>query len=398
MSSKWLKYALPVAVLVVGVGGMSAIQGMGNHQEEKEEVDVRPTVSIESLQPQFHQVQITGHGEVRPVESTMLSAQVSGEVIKWHPNFVAGGLVKRGEVLFEIEKDSYQVALLQAQSTLANAKAALIEEQGRGDVAKREAKTLPDSKVTDLYLRKPQLLSAQAAVKLAEASVKLAQRDLANCTVIAPYDALVVSRDLGTGQFVSTGMNIGQIYNIETAEITFPIAGFDHSFLPESIRGTKAEISTQGTFAYSRPGVIVRDTGVVDKNTRMSHLVVQIDDPYSLKHNLPKVLFGSYVQISFDGQGLNGIYRLPQELVSNNSVWVLNEENKLESKQVGVLREEGKYFLINNGLTQNDKLVTTVPEYPQIGMEVKVAGDNIAADQADGTNLASPALAQSHND
>jgi len=398
MSSKWLKIALPIVVLVGGVGGMSAIQGMGKHQEEKEEVDVRPTVSVETLQPQFHQVQITGHGEVRPVESTMLSAQVSGEVVKWHPNFVAGGLVKRGEVLFEIEKDSYEVALLQAQSTLASTKSALIEEQGRADVAKREAKTLPNSKVTDLYLRKPQLLSAQAAVKLAEASVKLAKRDLANCTVVAPYDALVVSRNLGTGQFISTGMNIGEIYNIEMAEITFPIAGFDHSFLPESIRGTKAEVSTQGTFAYSRPGTIVRDTGIVDTDTRMSHLVVQIEDPYSLAHNLPKVLFGSFVQVSFDGQGLNDVFRLPQELVSNNSVWVLGDENKLQSKRVQVLREEGKYFLINNGLASNDKLIVTVPEYPQVGMEVKIAGENIAADQVESSNLASPAVAQSSND
>jgi len=395
MSSKWLKILLPVAVIGVGVVGMGAIKSMGQQEEEKEEVDVRPTVSVEKLQPQFHQVKITGHGEVRPVENTMLSAQVSGEVVKWHPNFVAGGLVKRGEVLFEIEKDSYEVALLQAKSSLANAQAALIEEQGRADVAKREAKTLDKAKVTDLYLRKPQLLSAKSAVKLAEASVKLAQRDLNNCTVIAPYDALVINRNLGTGQFVSTGANIGEIYNIETAEITFPIAGFDHSFLPNSIQGAKAQISTQGNFAYSRPGTIVRDTGIVDKNTRMSHLVVQVEDPYSLKNNLPKMLFGSYVEVSFDGQLLNDIYRLPQELVSNSNVWVLGDENKLQSKRVQVLREEGKYFLINSGLSNSDQLVTTVPEYPQIGMEVKIAGENIAADSSGESNIVAPAAAQS---
>ena len=64
---------------------------------------------------------------------------MSGEVDSLHPNFVAGGLVKRGDVLFTIEKDAYEAALWQAESELSRAQAALIEEQARSDVAKREA-------------------------------------------------------------------------------------------------------------------------------------------------------------------------------------------------------------------------------------------------------------------
>ncbi|MCG6291149.1 hypothetical protein K6U61_09505, partial [Vibrio vulnificus] len=67
------------------------------------------------------------------------------------------------------------------------------------------------------------------------------------------------------------------------------------------------------------------------------------------------------------------IYRLPQELVSNRTVWVVNEENQLYPRTVNVLRSEGEFVLISEGIEQSDKLVLTVPEYPQKGMSVKLS-------------------------
>jgi len=71
---------------------------------------------------------------------------------------------------------------------------------------------------------------------------------------------------------------------------------------------------------------------------------------------------------------LNNIYRLPQSLVNNQTVWIVNENQELEPRKVTVVREEGEYFYISSGLNADDKLVTTLPEYPQKGMQVKVAG------------------------
>lgn len=374
MNKKWIKVVAPIALVIIGVVGMNVIGASGEEPEEKEAVDTRPTVQIKEVMTLDHQVVITGHGEVKPLETTELSAQVSGEVTSWHPNFVAGGLVKRGDVLFEIEKDTYQAALSQAEAQLSQAKATLIEEQGRADVAKREAKTLPNTKVTDLYLRKPQLMSAKAQVKSAQASLRLAKRDLNNCTVVAPYDALIVARNLGVGQFVSMGSKVAQLHNIEVAEVVFPIAGFDSAFLPENLMGLDANVATEGRYSLSRPATIVRDLGLIDTDTRMSNIVVRVEDPYSMKSNLPKLMFGHYVNVTFKGQKLNSVYRLSQDLVANNAVWIVGDENKLDRKDVEVLREEGEFFVLGKGLSESDKVVLTLPEYPQKGMEVKIAG------------------------
>lgn len=376
MQTKILKIILPLVMLAAGGMGTVAINALATEPDEKELVDTRPVVEVETAFALDHQVVINSYGEVKPFESTQLSVQVSGEVTAWHPNFVSGGIVARGDVLMEIEKDNYEAAVLQAEADLSRAQATLIEEQAQADVAADEAKRFPNRKHTDLFLRKPQVLSAQAGVKSARAALKRAQRDLANCEVRAPYDALVISRDVGLGQFVSTGSPVATLNGVEYAEVVIPIAGFDSAFLPERITGLTATIKQTGLNGFTRQAVVHRDLGVVDRDTRMVNLVVRIQDPYGLKTRQPQVKFGSYVQVTFGGKTLSRIYRLQQDLVNDQTIWLLNADNQLEPRKVTVIREEGTYFYVSTGLSDNEKIVTTVPEYPQKGMTVKVAGED----------------------
>ncbi|WP_442960365.1 efflux RND transporter periplasmic adaptor subunit [Pseudoalteromonas sp. CNAT2-18] len=369
---KKLLVALGV-VLVTGLAG-AAVMVSAKKPDETKQVDTRPVVEVEQLAANDHQVLLSTYGEVRPLESTQLAAQVTGEVVSWNERFVAGGIVERGELLFTIEKDNYEAAVLQAEAELARAQAALIEEQAQQDVAKDEAARTPGVKRSALFLREPQVLSAKAAVKSAEAALKRAQRDLDNCEVRAPYDALVISRNVGQGQFVSLGSQVAELNNIETAEVIVPVAGFDSAFLPQRVAGTPATIIREGLNGFTRSAVIDRDLGVVDSATRMSNLVVRVNDPYAMHGQLPKLKFGSYVQVQFAGQTLKEIFRLPQELVNNQTVWVVNKDNLLQPRQVKVVREEDEFFLISGGLDADDRVVVTLPEYPQEGMEVRIAG------------------------
>jgi multidrug efflux system membrane fusion protein len=373
MNNTLLKIVVPLALIGISVGGFMFVNANVAEEPDKEAVDTRPTVKVETILAQDHQVMITSFGEVRALENTMLAAQVSGEVMSWHENFVPGGLIVRGDVLFSIEKDTYEAALLQAEAELSNAQALLIEEQARAKVAKQEAKNLPKKSVSDLYLRKPQVLSAEASVKSAQARIKIAQRDLDNCDIRAPYDALVITRDIGVGQYVNQGATVAEISNIENAEIVFPIAGFDREFLPADIRGAEALIINKGLNTFTRNGKIARDLGVIDSETRMSQLIIRIEDPYSLKSEMPVLKFGSYVEVNFAGTTLQQSYKLPQDLVTNKTIWIVNAEQQLEPRKVVVLREEDEYFIIGEGITEQDKLVTTIPEYPQKGMQVKIA-------------------------
>ncbi|MBE4577604.1 efflux transporter periplasmic adaptor subunit [Vibrio navarrensis] len=372
MLHKSVRWLVPVALLGSSYLGYQAIAAHGPVVEEKKVESKQPTVEVAGLFPTNHRVLITSHGELVPFEATRLSAQVSGEVTSWHANFVSGGIVKRGEVLFTIESDNYEAAVLQAEAALASAQATLIEERAKAKVAEKQASKLSDKQVSDLYLRKPQLLSAEAQVKSAQAALKRAKRDLQNCKVIAPYDALVVSRNLGVGQFISAGSEVAVLNNIEAGEIHLPIAGFDSAFLPEKLSDLNALVTLDGIQKTQREGKVVRDQGLIDSATRMTNVVVRISDPYGINSKQPAIKFGSYVEVNFAGKELKHIYRLPQELVNNRTVWVVNENNELQPRTVNVLRAEGEFMLIAEGIEQSDQLVLTVPEYPQKGMTVKL--------------------------
>ncbi|MBU2880280.1 MULTISPECIES: efflux RND transporter periplasmic adaptor subunit [Aliiglaciecola] len=375
MNNTWIRALLFIGVVGLGIGAMIIIGASGKEEPAEEKVDTRPLVNIIPAESMNYQVLIHSFGEVTPLESTNLSAQVSGEVTSWNPKFVAGGLVKRGEVLFSIEKDTYEAALLQAEAEYTQAQAALIEEQARAEVAKQEAKNFPSSQVSDLYLRKPQVMSAQAALKSAQARMKIAQRDLDNCEVTAPYDALVIERSIGLGEYISSGTQAGTLNSIEAAEILFPIAGFDSAFLPTNLENQDAVVIIKGAKTFTRVGKIARDTGVIDQSTRMSHIVVRIDDPYGLKSQVPALKFGSYVEVNISGQVLENVYRLQQDLVTNKTVWVVDKDNRLQPKPVEIIREEGAHFILKSGLDNQDRVVTTIPEYPQKNMEVRLSSD-----------------------
>lgn len=365
---QWKKIALPIVILAAGFAGMTLIASAGDKEEEPEVVDTRPTVTISELQAEDYAVTLNSYGEITPLESTMLAAQVSGEVTSWNPDFVPGGLVRRGEILFSIEKDAYEAALLQAEANLSSAQAQLIQEQAQANVAEREAAGMSKSRVTDLYLRKPQLLSAQAAVKSAEAMLRIAKRDLDNCEVRAPYDALIVSREIGTGDYVTPGTVAATLNNVETAEITFPVAGFDQSFLPVRVTGLDATVTVD---KRTIPAKLHRDLGIVDQSTRMSHLVARIDDPYGVRSGKALIKFGSFANISFNGKTLENVFRIPQELVNNKRIWLVSEDATLQSEIVEIVREQDDFYFVR-GNFDGLQLVTSPPEYPLNGMAVKV--------------------------
>tara|TARA_B100000446_G_scaffold66954_2_gene63524 strand:- start:2135 stop:3289 length:1155 start_codon:yes stop_codon:yes gene_type:complete len=372
---KLMKFVLPAAILVGGYLVMKGIEVSAADVKADAPIDTRPTVTVLSLTPETIAVTLSSYGEVNPLESTNLAAQVAGEVESWNPNFVAGGIVRRGDVLFTIEKDAYEAALLLAEANLSSAKAQLIQEEAQAEVARLEAKTMPDARVTDLYLRKPQVMSAQAAVKSAEAQLKIAARDLDNCEVRAPYDALIVSRDISKGDYVTQGMKTAVINNVEFAEVTFPVAGFDRQFVGADIIGSPATLELDAPLKTHITATIHRDTGIIDSTTRMTHFVARIDDPYALNGDKTVVKFGSYGTVVFKGKALENVYRIPQTLITSRKIWTLDEDNNLVAQPVEVIREDGTDFLIRGNFNAKS-VVMSLPEYPQEGMPVKVIASN----------------------
>src|SRR5207249_8944303 len=58
------------------------------------------------------------------------------------------------------------------------------------------------------------LHQAQAAVKISEGALKKAQVDLARCTIYAPIDGIVISRNVNVGQTVAASLSAPTLFVI----------------------------------------------------------------------------------------------------------------------------------------------------------------------------------------
>ena len=111
-------------------------------------------------------------GGVEPAQEIVLSPRVAGQVIELSPEFLPGGMVRRGDTLLRIDPVDFENTLSIRKTDLQRAEASLEIEEGRQDLARKELDLLGetiDETNRALALREPQLRSMQAQVRAAEA-------------------------------------------------------------------------------------------------------------------------------------------------------------------------------------------------------------------------------------
>jgi len=366
---------IPIAILAIGIATFVGFSSMKKPPEEKAEVDNTPIVAVESISVMPMTLEVSSYGVVEPKYETTIVAQVSGEVVELSEKFVRGGLVKKGQLLARIDPNDYHAALIDAQANMASARAALETEVAQGKVAEKEWQQITDTSPTELSLRKPQLAQELANVKSAQAAILRAERNLQRTEIRAPYDAMINSRTIGLGSFVGVGSEIGMLLGTAIAEVRLPVADNQLQYLID--QGLKSTVNLSGTFAGEElqwQAEIVRSEGVVDDNSRMTYLVAEIQDPYYLnhsnkEHDLP-LRFGSYVKAKILGINIEQASTVPQYLVINDQVALLDSESKLHYAAVNIIRQEGGNVVINKGLIDGDKLIVSSLDYPVEGMKL----------------------------
>ena len=374
---------LPFVVLSVAVLLFFVFASMKKPPAEKPKVDNRPVVVVEEVKPIDYTHTINAYGLVTGKYETELVAQVSGQVLYVSDAFVRGGFVRKGDVLAKIDPSDYEAALIEAEASVANAQAALIQEKAQGKVAEREWAQITQGQPTELSLRKPQLAQEIARLKSAEAGLKRAKRNVERTIIRAPYDALIEARKIGLGSYVNTGSMLGKVMSVNTAEVRLPVADKELAYLENY--GENAEVNIKTSLAgkaHTWTGKIIRSEGVVDSNSRMTYLVAQFIDPYGINSDKPALKFGSYVTASITGDKAGKVVVVPRHLIVEGSVSVLGDDKLLELKPVTILREKGKQAIISDGLEAGDKLIVSALDYPLAGMELALPEDKLNSEES----------------
>ncbi|MGB0415877.1 MAG: efflux RND transporter periplasmic adaptor subunit [Coraliomargarita sp.] len=351
-------------------------------EPEPETVEVvRPITSVEAVavHPETVRLTVFSQGTVMPVTESDISMEVSGRIIEVSNNFRSGSFFEKGEVLLRIEHEDYEAALAMREADLARAQLSLAQEEALAEQALEDWKTMGDGEASSLTLRKPQLAQARAMVKSAEALVKRAQRDLARTQIRAPYDGLVLSKNVDLGQYVAANPAnpIARIYSTELAEVRLPIPLQDAVFLenpaqvPASVRLSRE--TARGIREWT--GRLARLEATIDPNSRLIYAIAELDEPFSSipgSGELP-MKRGLFVDAEIEGRELEAVYSIPRyALRGSDTVYVVGDRNTLQTRKVEIVKSDTKTVIIRSGLEPGELVATSPIAYFTENMPVNL--------------------------
>jgi HlyD family secretion protein len=154
---------------------------------------------------------VTASGQLSPVVNVQVGAQISGRITTILADF--NSVVKSNQVIAQIDPSPYEIAVLKSEADLANARA----NQALNEVQARRADSLFTNDLisaSDHDTAIAQLLQAKAQVQSSEADLKNAQVQLSYCTIYAPVNGVVISRNVDIGQTVASSFNTPTLFVI----------------------------------------------------------------------------------------------------------------------------------------------------------------------------------------
>ena len=370
---KMKRALLPFLVIVIALVLTFVLVNSRKTPKPHEAPRLGPLVDVGILTKANRQILISGTGSAQSRYEVSITPQVKGRVSELSPQMVAGGTFQKGELLFAIEDVDYQLAIAHAQATLAQAELELLRNENLADLARKEWHSLnseSDLEPNPLVVYEPQLKSARALRDAAQANVKQAELNLERTRVFAPFDCYVRSEQLEIGQFLNAGAPVATVAGIDQIEIVVPLPLEEIVWLQVPRKGTKqrgslAKVELQsGGRTFHWQGEITRSLGEIDPRNRMARVVVTVNDPFTEdteKANLLNDLLpGMFVNVQILGEELSDIISVPRGAMhDNDTIWVIDDENRLHIREVDILRRERDEVLIRSGLDANEKIVLT---------------------------------------
>jgi len=339
-------------------------------------------------------VGITANGYVVARTKASVSSRISGRLA--FLGVEEGSEVRIGEIIARLENDDYQAVVRQAQAEVLRAQAALVEAEATRDQLARDLgrsrSLLEDSltserEVEDLEAR---LAAAdarvgvqQALVQAAEATVGVADANLENTYIRAPFNGTVLRKDAEVGEVVAPvatggGLTRGAVVtmaDLETLEVEVDV---NEAYIAQIANGQPTRIILDAYPDTSYLGEVRQIVPTADRQRATVLVKVSIleDDPRILPEMGARV---DFVDQGDEGDGGEGVQParvfVDADAVRDEAgrpvVWVVREGRvyriAVEAGPVSGGRRE-----IRSGLSGGEQVVVDGPEFFEDGAAVRV--------------------------
>ena len=366
---------LSIAILASGVGVMRFLIMNGPKASTAEPEEKIVTVVTESAVVSDIQIQLKSQGEVKPRHRTQLVAEVGGKLSLVSERFRNGSTFEgpsgdeEGELLLQIEKGDYEAAVAAAQATLAEAQLALTMEEVRRAQALRDwEKIRKGQEPTELVRRVPQIRSAEAKIRAAEAGVKTALQDLKRTEIRAPYDCRIERAYVDVGASVIPGAPLVELVSLGPVEVRLPLSLTDYGYLEKEKGALVGDVVVSGEIggeSVEWAGKIIRSEEIVERSTRSINVVAEFGADGT---EVPPV--GMFVQASILGKTIPKAVRIPRSGVVDGGKVLLVKNGRLNIRPAKILWTEVSHVVVRGGDGEREipegSVVVTTPPSPLI--------------------------------
>lgn len=332
-------------------------------------------VKLVAYQPHKLQLPVHSQGTLAPRREIDLVAQVGGKITWVDPEFAAGAAFEAGTPLVKIEDADYRIAQIRARAQLAEAEQQLATERGLARQARREWRDLGDEQSNALFLRKPQLASAEAQLAAAKAGLEQAGLDLARTQITTPFAGRLRETYVNLGQYLSPGSKIARFFDSQMAEVRLPLTDDQVALLDLSLGhmdSTGPGVTLQATVAGELRqwrGHITRTEASLDDKTRLYHAVAEI----SAQDNAGQpLIMGLFVEAKIAGKTLNHVAELPIDaLYRDRGLWYRDSNGQAHYREVKVLARDDERVWVKSDLPEGSEIIHSRLGYLHEGMQVE---------------------------
>jgi len=166
---------------------------------------------------------VEASGPINPVNTTEIGALVSGEILKIYVDY--NSEVKKGDLMAVIDQTQILASLEEARASLSSAKESLASSTKAYDLAKlnyqRYQELYKKEYVSKVALEeyelayvnaKSSLNAAKASVVRAQSNVDTAEKNLSNTRIVSPIDGVVLTRKVSEGQTITAGFSTPELF------------------------------------------------------------------------------------------------------------------------------------------------------------------------------------------
>ena len=295
------------------------------------------------------------NAEIRP--------QVSGYIIK--QNYTEGSLVRKGQVLFEIDPRPFQATLDRAKGDLAQAQAQLGKStlDVERDTPLADARAIAKSQLDNEVQAK---LGAEAAVESAKAAVEQAELNLEWTKVTSLVDGIAGIAQVQMGNLVGSTSILTSVSQVDPIKAFFPISEREYLLAQSKSKAISSKhtislfgnslqlILTDGSI-YAQKGKILLADRQVDPGTGTIRIVAAFPNPGNVLRP------GQYGRVRVETSTKRDALLLPQSAVvylqGSYQVAVVGGDHKVSMRAVKPGATVGTMWVIDEGLKPGEQVV-----------------------------------------